>query len=473
METSVMSLPDEMIMHLSTFLNHKSLIKFSELSRKIRRSVLPVVSAKSCYVVDRDFMCFNILPSKFITTVIHGYIKTEWKRFYYPLTAYAKSIELRGQSAKIVQSVHVEHFDIIQADMHEFLNLLGGLKLLSFGKLTHPVNHLKTVALQTNTVLGEAAVELKNIQRIIVRSFGPPSLEFKETLRTLIAGNWKSLVELDIQSSFEDHLFIDLDENLRLRALKTNVTMSSLLPNMPNFLHLQELECRVIHEDPFYRSSPNLRFIKLIISVESWQSDDLRNYYPNLTSIAIRSSYPQFPRFDENKVTMNHVTSMTGMYFGVVILGNYIAPELKEVDISPLSRHFNNHVSKYSKKLEVFRGKDNLLQQGKRETIKQILILNPNLREAIMTHNGLTCTCDLLHFAADLSRFLAVYETKCQIEFYFESDKAYQQRTLEIFEAMSNFQVLWGGDQAQIIMRPNARIVLKFITTNNRERHDF
>lgn len=306
-------------------------------------------------------MCYTIVPENCRFLIRHARIGRDWTQFNRPLTTFARCLNLRGQAGPALLSVHIDNFTITAEDLTALLKYASDLRLIGFGKHKYEMDEIyKTVALQTNTELGEAAFLIHGIGRIVIRSFGPPTPGFRETLEIIINNNIGSLREIDFQSSFEDGFPVEFPPRLRLESISTSNSMFSFLIDLPNVNYLRHMECRMTEQVPTWGTAPNLMYVKLNLGVEDWDGRQMGKFIPNLRGLEIRSAYMQSSVYDEQKITLNNVALMKGMFFGVLALQNFIAPELLEVEVTPMSREFNNHIRKYSKKLEVFRAKDNL-----------------------------------------------------------------------------------------------------------------
>lgn len=469
METNLLSLPEEMLAHLASFLNNSSLKMFSSSSFTINQSIRPIIGQRFDFKANRDFMCYGMIPLRIRTDIRHAHISSDWVRFGgTPLRTFVETMKNRMHSGTALQSVHLERFIIRSADLAALLEFAPNLRLMVFGKEKHPMHSLKTLAMQTNSNLRAVATQFIGFERIVVRTFGNASSEFRESLANIIRNNISTLIEVDIDCMFEDYLPFELTGDITLRSLKTKAPISSFITDM-NVSRLSHLECSIQHSEPMLKSAFNLKSLKINLGVDEWDIHHIRkmlNFFPNLLHLEVKSSYMQTPIPEDHKIKLEKINSMKARYLGVTVLSKLIVPNLLSIETSPISRTLNSHLATYSPKLETIRGKDNLIL--KIETIKDILISHNHIKFVILNHDSLTCACDLLKFVIKLRPFIFMRARCVNVELFFDTDVENKESMMLIFKAIKGVKVEDYGENARIDIGVNARILVRFLQLSHR-----
>lgn len=151
---------------------------------------------------------------------------------------------------------------------------------------------------------------------------------------------------------------------------------------------------------------------------------------------------------------------MNGKNFGVVLMENFIAPELTEVYMSPLSQKVNNHLIKNSRRIQQFQATDNLIAANRIAVIKEVIIQHQNLRYCRFVHNRLICACELLEFSLDFEIFLNLRAKELPVEFFFEVDMKIKRRILSIFAATTKWEITDLGSKLVIKITSHCRILI-------------
>lgn len=467
-------LPREMIWNIASFLDKKSLKKFSEVSYEILEGVKPIVVERCWYRGNLEAM--NTINSlNMYLPVRHIVIGLDWTHFVFPVTAWLHRYELRGLPAKNIHSLHIEHQDINRVDMANLLKFATELKSLSIGPFRHKADHLKTLMLTASTKFQDDMEVLKGFKRIIVRTLGPIAPGFMEALQTIISQNETNLSEIDIQGLINMDV-IDLSGIRRMSSLRTAASISDLVDETQCLPFVKVLQCSIQSESPVFRTCPNTNYLLLNIQVNYWEINKLGKFFPNLEKLELKSSYLQQPVAEERKITMNQLTMIRGRMFGVMACTNVIAPNLRKLEMIPLSRVASDHCAKYSKGLKVIRGRDYLTEPGKILILQSLMTSHTNLELLQVKHNVFACACEIWKFASAITAFVGETELnpKMMAEFFFEANEKYGEDIIQILKMIEGCTITKNGNnlrinvdkrEANLSERGKIRILVKLVSS--------
>lgn len=458
----ILDLPEEMIERIAYQLDYKSLMNLITTHHMIHQRLRNIVGKRTMYVASRDLMCYGQIPSYLTTLVKHIYIGFEWNRLQNPFTSLVSCLRKREHPGEDILSVHVNGVTPRMRDINTLLKFAPNIKQFIFGVYKHKLTNNKTLAIQTNFHLGDCAELFKGIKKIIVRPCGPASSEFKENLEKLVSINITTLTDIDFQFNIDTYFPIDIPRGCRLQSLLTNSAMSTFLPDLDNIGSLRSMECSLTNQVPIWRFIPNLLHVKLHIMVDNWEFRDISKFFPNLRTLDLESVYIQNGIPEDEKPVLPHLTMINGKNFAVVLVENFIAPELTDVFISPLSRNTNNHLIKNSKNIRNFLAIDNLIDDNKIAVIKEIVIQHRKLEYAKFTHNRLICACELMEFAVQFQSFLKLRAQGLHIEFMFEMDSKFKRRLVAIFTFSTGWEMKDFGTMIIIKVTRTARLIVNF-----------
>lgn len=471
-----------MISEVASFLDVKALKCFTRVSSRIHRSTKTIVAKRTAaFKAKWKYLVHHSHP-RYANLVQHLSLGEEWTMYSEPLKAFSLLFGLRKQPWGIIKSVHIDMSEVHRKDLEEFLKKVTNLRYIAFGgRRCHPVTDgYKTVALRTNTDLGTAVQELKGFQKIVVESFGPATTQFKETLQQLVNLNAGSLKELDLSGYHGQILPIDLPNNIELESLITSASMSTFLWDMPNIHCLRHLECYLTNQVPLWKHIHSLQSLSLTVGYEGWQSDQITKFFPNLVKLELKTTYRQYVWSDTAKPTITKLRNLTEQCYGTNSLANFIAPQLREVVMSPLSSVVSNHLAKHSKQLETIIAKGNVLQESRVNVFKEMFVIHPNLKYVRLEYDTPVCACELFAFVKKIHSFLLTCQAaeKVKIEIFVKSNRKHKDILKVLAESLQYNDVedygdgmrlnLMGGDEEK---KRNFRVLIKFLdmTAYNRD----
>lgn len=456
----ILNLPKEMLQCIGELLDYESLLNLITSNHTIHQSLRHIVGKKTLYIVNRDLMYFGQIPTYLRTMVRHIYVGLEWNRMENPFTILVSCLKKREHAGEDIRSIHINGVNPRVSDFKALYRFAPNVRQIVFGVYKHKMSAYKTLALQTNIYLGECIDVFKDIEKIIVRPCGQPSLEFRDSLETLVSNNKNSLKELDFQLNLETYFPVEIPRECRLRSLLTTSSMSTFLPDMENVISLRSLECSITNQVPIWKHLPNLAHVKLHVCVENWEFRNISSFFPNLQTLDLESVFVQNTISEESKPVLHQLSMMNGRNFGVVLLENFIAPELTDIFISPLSQKLNQHLVKYSKKIQEFQATDNITTANRIAIIKEAIIQHKHLRHCRFIHNRIICACDLLEFAMEFETFLSLRAKELPVEFLFEMDIKFKRKLLIIFGAATKWEINDLGSKLIIKLTSHCRILI-------------
>lgn len=456
--SNIFDLPLEMVDALASFLDQKSLQTLSETCYEAREWTKRRIAKQNWFKADKNYLEQIVLPRSLSLPIRHISIGADWVGFNYPIAAFLRRFEMRGHPFKNIRSVQLEQLSVKRKDLEMLMDKVEKLKTLSFGKYRVRTrdDEQKTLIMTTNTNLDNAEDVLRNFGRIVVRSFGPPSPVFLESLQKLLSVNAETLRELDIQGIPNSGL-LDFEGINQLTALWTTMTLTTLAEELPSMSMMKNLKCLISQNKPTLQYSPNMHTLILDIGIAEYDCRDLNQFFPNLENLEMKSNYGQHTSLQ--KITFPKLSLMRGRNFGVINCCNIIAPELETFEMMPLSDIANKHLAMHSKKLKTIRGRD--LLTDKITVIKNILLCHPTLNILQLKHSAYVCACDIKTFVKTMKIIAeenpVVLKTKC--EFFFEANMKHLENLMditlitgcEIRAFHNNLRIIIGGEMSVFI----------------------
>lgn len=460
--TSIRYLPDEMIESIATFLDIPSLKSFMVANHKIHRGCSVHFGDRVWYRAGRNYFRANVSRSPFRTVIHHLTIGFDWSFYHHPLTALAEAYDKRGQEIKYLKSIKIGLHILQPVDCAYFFGAATDLKLIVFGMGEVPTNNLKTVMFDTSADISPAVPFLTGIQRIIVTSGGMFAEDFISMLQGIISRNRDTLTEMNLQGPSQIDIPKEILEGLELRKLYTLSDDTSLVTELGNMTTLRSLKCGVTGHQGFWRSMPNIQSLTININVEDYNLRVIRNFFPNLTSLTLFTSTRQRILYGEDRTSLPHLKHISGRYNGTMILGNIIAANLEEVELAPANIRIISHLGRHSPMIKKMTVKDNLDSERTITSIITVLEQFGRIRLLTLRHDSVMCTCNLLDLAIELFNFTEKLQSSPQIEIFVELEQKYKKRTAMLFRAFHCSELLDLGENMQIIVSKNIRILAKF-----------
>lgn len=477
MEFPLSSLPDVPINKVASFLDMKTLKAFSRVTTKIHEEAKRVISRRTIFKARNNYMIHNARP-KAAVPIRNVYLGRDWEEMYaLPLRAFSLLFGLRKQSWGMVESIQIDMSEVNKNDLEELLQKAKRVKFMSFGgRPSHPTtNGYKTLVIHNNTSLGEAVNALYGFQKIVVKPCGPSTPQFKVTLQKLVNLNATTLKELDLTGHHGQFIPIELPSNLELESLSTTASMSTFLWDVPNIHCLQSLQCFLTNQVPIWKFLPWVSRLSLDVCFDGWTFEKVSQFFPNLAALEIRSMYRQCAVAE--KTTIADVRTMKGQSYGTMALENFIAPQLQELEITPITFLLNQHLARHSKQLKVIRQKGDLFKASRENVVRDTVRTHTNLEYLRLTHDATTCACKLKIFLKPVHKFLmgSAEAKEVTIEFFFEIDEAYQPMMNSKFFDFEGCTVENYGNSMRLnlVKDRDFRVIIKFVRIAAFERDMF
>lgn len=149
-------------------------------------------------------------------------------------------------------------------------------------------------------------------------------------------------------------------------------------------------------------------------------------------------------------------------YNGIMMLGNIIAANVREVELAPINIRIVSHLIKFSPKVEKLTIKDNITLDQTMVCIQTIISDFSSVQFLTIRHNSIICTCDLLKVSIEVYNGIQRLQHSPQIEIFVEMDRKYKNRTFILFQTFNCHDILDLGDSMRLSLTNQFRIIINF-----------